>query len=99
MTLGRDSSALRLNVCKMWIMRNFVVCVLCQNLQLKDCHQLNPSAPGKLKFVYPWSSGDVMVQWTSVDGLAYELYPTCLLLSLTFMGYLCFAKYRMTKLF
>lgn len=66
MTLQRDSSGLRLNLCKMWMMRNFVVCVLCQNLLLKHCQRLNPSAPGKMELVYPRSSGDVVVQWAAV---------------------------------
>lgn len=94
MTLQRDSSGLRQNLSKMWTIRNFVVCVLCQNLQLKDCQRLNPSAPGKMKFVYPRSSGDVVVQWTGVDGLAYDLCHTCLSLSPTFMGYLCCVKHK-----
>lgn len=57
-----DSRGPRLNLRKMWLIRNFVVCVLCQNLQLKHCQRLNTSAPGKRRFVYPWSSGDVVLQ-------------------------------------
>lgn len=80
MTSQRDSSGPRLDLCKMWMIRNFVVCVLCQNLQLKHCQQLNPSAPGKMKLVYPRPSGDVVVQWAGVAGLAHDLCPICLFL-------------------
>lgn len=80
-----EGSGLRLNLWKICMIRNLVVCVPCQNLQLKHCQQLNPSAPGKMKFVFPRSSGDVVVQWTGVDGLENNLYSICLLLSPTFV--------------
>lgn len=83
MTLRRDWSGPGLRLCKMWMIRNFVVCVLCQNLQLKHCQRLNPSAPGKMKLVYPRSSGDVVVQRACVDVLAYDLCPICLFFSLS----------------
>lgn len=88
MTLRRDLSGLKLTLCKMWMIRNFVVCVLCQNLQLKHCQRLNLSAPGKMKLVYPRSCSDVVVQCTGVDRLAYDLCPICLFRSPTFTGYL-----------
>lgn len=59
----------------MWTIRNFVVCVLCQDLQLKHCQRLNPSAPGNTRFVGPRSSGDVVLQQAGVDGLANNLRP------------------------
>lgn len=59
----------------MWTIRNFVVCVLCQDLQLKHCQRLNPSAPGNKRFVGPRSSGDVVLQQAGVDGLANNLRP------------------------
>lgn len=73
MTLRGDSSGPRLNLCKMWwTIRNFVVCVLCQNLQLKDCHRLNPSAPGKIK-----SCLSKVICWHGASGirpLTYSLF-------------------------
>ncbi|CAB1453597.1 unnamed protein product [Pleuronectes platessa] len=51
------------------------------DLQLKDGHRLNPSAPGKMKSVCPRSSGDSVDHWT------HDLCPTCPSPSPTFTGH------------
>lgn len=59
----------------MWTTGKF--CCLCAlwGFAAKTLSTVKLSAPGKGKFVYPRSFGDVGIQRTSAEGLVYDLCP------------------------
>lgn len=85
-----DSNGLRQNPYGRRMMGNS--CCLCalRGFTAEPLTTVQPSAPGKVKFVYPRSSGDVVIHWTGAEGLAYDLCPFGLFspLSLSPTGFL-----------
>lgn len=91
MTLQRDSSGLRQNLSERRMIGNFSCLCALRGFTAETLSTVQPSAPGKVKFVYPRSSGDVVIHWTGVEGLVYDLCPFGLF-PLSPTGYLCCVK-------